>query len=95
MASENLRRELESIEGRIEDLQEVLYDTEETFRRVRRPPGWIRALGFRMLQVDLKRRILGLEQRRDMVRTCYAEARRYEDWLKLAGQGERRELSVR
>lgn len=94
-APENLGRELESIEGRIEDLQEALCYSEDDFRRVRGLSGWIRALGFRMLQVDLKRRIRGLKQRRDVVRTCHAEARRYEEWLGLAEQGERREASVK
>lgn len=93
-ASENLRRELESIEDGIEELRELLYDAEEDVRRVRRLSGWIRTPGFRMLRVDLKRRIRGLEQRRDVVRTCYAEARRYEEWLELDGQAGRREVSV-
>lgn len=93
-ATENLRRELEGIEGRIEGLREALYRAEEDLRGAGVRPGWLQALGVRSLKVDLRRRIRDLEQRRRVVRNCYTEAAKYEGWLRPAGQEERREGAV-
>lgn len=93
-ASENLKRELESIEGRIEDLQDTLCGV-EGLRAAGIRPGWLQVLGVRMLRTDLRRRIRDLEQRRRVVLNCYTEARRYEGWLRSAEREERREGAVR
>jgi hypothetical protein len=90
-ASESLRRELESIEGEAEDLRDGLYRLED-LRTARIRPGWLTVLGVRMLEIDLRRRIRDLEERRRVALNCYAEARKYEDWLKAE---ERRESVVR
>lgn len=90
-ASQNLRRELEIIETGIEDLQEALYGVEDDLRAGGVRPGWLRALGVRMLKTDLRRRIRDLRQRRRVVLNCYAEAREYESWLTTTGRQRRRE----
>lgn len=92
-ASENLRRELESIEGGIESLQETLCRVED-LRSYGARPGWLRALGVRILKADLRRRIRDLEQRRGVARNCFAEARKYESWLRRAENAGRWEDAV-
>jgi hypothetical protein len=92
-ASENLKRELEGIEGRIEGLQDTLWRVED-LRAAGIRPGWLQVLGIRMLKTDLRRRIRELEQRRRVVLNCYTEARKYEGWLGRAERDERREGAV-
>lgn len=89
-ASESLRRELESIEDEAEDLRDGLYRLED-LRTARVRPGWLTGLGVRMLEIDLRRRIRDLEVRRRVALNCYAEARKYEDWLEPE---ERRESAA-
>lgn len=92
-ASENLKRELENIECRIEGLQEMLCRVDD-LRAVGIRPGWLRLLGVRALRIDLRRRIRDLEQRRMVVRNCHAEARKFEAWQGPAERGDSRENAV-
>jgi hypothetical protein len=92
-ASESLRRELESIEGEVESLRDGLYRLED-LRAARIRPGWLKVLGMRMLKVDLRRRIRDLGERRRVALNCYAEARKYENWLERAEREERWESAA-
>ena len=94
-ASDNLRRELESIEARIEDLQESLYRVDADLRAIRGRIGWLRALRVRALKVGIRRQIQELKPRRAAARACYAEAKGYEEWLRLGGRKRRPETLVR
>lgn len=87
-ASENLRRELGSIEARIEELREILFRMDADFRAVQGRVGWLRTLQIRALKVNLERQIRELKQRREATRRCLAEARRFEEWLRFSGWKE-------
>lgn len=92
VASERLRRELDDIERRIEDLQEVRYQVEADFNAVREGAGWTRTVSVFLLRRDLTRRIQALKLQRDVARNCYAETRKYEERLRLAERDKPRRV---
>ena len=93
-ASENLRRELESIEARIEELREDLHRLDADFRMVRGRAGWLWALRVRAMRVGLGRQVRELELRRGAARTCLVETEGYEEWLRFSALRERPETLV-
>lgn len=75
---EKLRRELQDIDGRIEDLQETRYQVSADLGMVCGRVGLLRRLSVLWLQRDLTRQIQHLKLRRRMAHNCYVEAERRE-----------------
>jgi hypothetical protein len=71
---EELRRQLELVEGEIEALLQERYRIEDMRREVRGRSRWYAALVAHLMLRDLEWRMHGLVVRRSVLRNCYARA---------------------